>query len=896
MIGPTFKIQDQDRTVRPVGLHIDDDGNGGFTGSAVPRLSWRIEAERPDARQVAYQIETAADPAFTDQLSSSDWTDGSACVGVPWPGEPFSSRERRWLRVRLRTDAGVSCWSVPIWVEAALLRDEDWTALPISPRSNVERYEAGPVPLLRRGFRIDREILQARLYVTALGIQECWINGVRVGDALLEPGWSAYQSRHHYAAYDVTAHLRLGDNVLAVAVGDGWWRGWLTWMGKRAVYGSTTALVAQLEITFRDGTAATIATDGEWRGGSGAARMADMYDGVDIDLAAEPAGWKENGFDDSGWEAVDMLELPQGLGLRPMPPVRIVETLAVEPVATSSGTFMVDTGQNIVGYLHLRLRGRAGASVSVRHAEMLDDEGKLYTAPLRRAKATDRYVLASDDVVEIEPPFTFHGFRHAEITVDEGVEIIAVTACVIASDLRETATFECSDPRLNRLFSNVRWSLRGNFVSLPTDCPQRDERLGWTGDIQVFAETAVTLTDCGSFLTSWLADLAAEQRDDGNVPSTVPNVIGGFEYEYGGVGWGDAAVLVPWAIYQAYGDPTVLRDQFASMCAWVEYGASRTGPDGTWSGDFQLGDWLDPNAPAESPEKATTNGGFIATAYLSHSARTLAKAAAVLGHEQFEARYERLAQTAAAAAWKRWRHHAVTTQTGCAMALMFGIAPLDERADVVRALAELVRRSGGRIGTGFLGTPLVLPALAAGGEIEAAYELLMNERCPGWLYQVARGATTMWERWDAVQEDGSLHAGEMAVAEDASMISFNHYAYGAVAAWLMRGVAGIGPDEGGPGYERIRFAPTPGGNLNHACASLETPRGRATIAWRLRDDEMVVDLTVPPTAIGHFEVPTGFINDGSPAEGTMTLGSGTHSLVLARAAAPMSEAGSGHDL
>ena len=853
-----------------VALRLQRDGHPGFAGSPTPHLSWRLDADRPGVRQSAYQLEVAQDPGFGDIATLAPRVEATSPIAAPWPAAPLRSREVRYVRVRVWTSVGVTAWSAALRVETTLLTPDDWIARPISPLANVGQAQPAAVPLLRRSFTINRPVAQARLYVSALGVHDSWVNGKPVGDAVLEPGWTAYQSKLHYAVHDVTDMLHAGENVLAAAVGDGWWRGWLTWMGRRAVYADTTALLAQLEITFEDGTRLIVASDESWRGATGGLLAADLYDGCDVDLRAEPDGWRLPGFSDAGWEPVSILELPTGLSLRPMAPVRIVNRFEVAAVSRNPGRWMIDTGQNLAGFLRLDVRGPASASITVRHAEMLDGAGDLYTAPLRLAKATDRYTLADPSDVSLQPAFTFHGFQFAEIVADPGVEILAVEACALSSDLARTGRFTCSDARLNTLFDNVRWSQIGNFLALPTDCPQRDERLGWTGDIQVFAETACANAAAASFLGSWLQDLAAEQRADGNVPSTVPNVLAGFEYQYGGAGWGDAATLVPWALYEAYGDAIVLADQFDSMRRWVEYAASRRGADGTWSRDFQLGDWLDPGADPATPEKATTDGNFIATAYLAHSARTVGRAAKVLGHGTLALRYEELGEATARAAWAKWRGHAVTTQAGCAIATAFGIAPPQAVSGVVAALAALVEAGDGRIATGFLGTPLVLPALTTGGAIDAAYRLLLNERCPGWLYQVARGATTMWERWDAVGEDGALHEGAMAISEGASMVSFNHYAYGAVAAWLYRSVAGIAPDPSDPGYGLIRFAPQPGGGLTHARAAIDTPYGTASIAWHLEASDLTIDLEIPPGARGVLEAPAGWSGESG------MLASGTH--------------------
>ena len=477
------------------------------------------------------------------------------------------------------------------------------------------------------------------------------------------------------------------------------------------------------------------------------------------------------------------------------------------------------------------------------------------------------------------PQFTYHGFRFAEIALGEGVTVTRVEACVLATDLPEIGHFQCSDARLNRLYANILWSQRGNFFALPTDCPQRDERLGWTGDIQrVFASTACANFDSRAFLTSWLADLAIDQASDGQVPSVVPNVIQGHPYEFGGIGWADAATLVPWALYEAYGDLSVLARQFGSMRAWVDYGLSRLNADGVWVGDFHLGDWLDPGAPPGKPEEATTDRDFIASTYLRYSAHIVARSARILGDSALSDHYTALSDALAAATWSKWQAKLEHTQASCAIALVFGIVPSDAIPRIGASLARLVTQSEGRIATGFLGTPAVLPALTMVGQHEAAYRVLLNDQAPGWLYQVNNGATTMWERWDAILPDGSINPGTMAVDDAESMISFNHYAYGCVGAWLYRSLAGIAPRMDAPGYAHIDFAPQPGGGLDWAEASIATLLGHASIRWTMAMDTLTAHLVVPAGAKADFHVPAGWATH----DGLGELGSGQHSLTLHR--------------
>jgi len=872
-----------DDSVTVVDLRGPDRSGLVATSSQAPTLSWRLEANRPDVRQVGYELQIAADPAFAERVVTSGYVPTKLPFGAPWPAAPLRSREVRWQRVRVWTDRGQSAWSDPFRVEAGLLEDEDWVARPISPASNVDQTEPAPAALLRRSFQLDKPVTQARLYVTALGVHDTALNGAAVSDALLEPGWTAYRHRLLYAVHDVTALLRVGENVLSAAVGDGWWRGGLTWLERRGAYGKTTALLAQLEIRLADGSELTIATDHSWRGTTGTVRSADLYNGTDTDLRCEPTGWRELGFDDSGWEAVTALPLPVGLEARSAPPVRVVEVRKIEPHALPDGVLRIDAGQNLTGYVRLTVQGPAGATIRVRHAELLGAGGELYTATLRKAKSVDSYTLASGPVT-LATAFTFHGFRYAEIEASAGVEVISAEVLVVASDLPASGEFSCSDARVNQLFSNVRWSQRGNFLSLPTDCPQRDERLGWTGDIQVFAEAACANADAAAFLASWLRDLALEQRENG----CVPNVLGQKGAAWGACGWGDAATVVPWRLYEAYGDLQTLRRQYPSMRGWVDWCASRRDASGCWTGDFQFGDWLDPAAPADKPNQATTSGDYIASAYLSFSAGLVAKTAALLGDGDAAEQYGDLSRQAAAAAWTRWGGEALTTQAGCAVAIELGIVPAVELQATTDALAMLVNRSEGRIATGFLGTPLVLPALCRGGHYEAAYRLLMNPECPGWLHQVLAGATTMWERWDAIRADGSILGDGPAGTPGSDMSSFNHYAYGAVAAWLYRTVAGIAP--GAPGYAEVVFAPVPGGGLTHARAEIATPFGKSAIAWALRDGGgMTAEVTVAPGAQGRFVAPPGNWSvtlDGvrvgvSGERPSLALGSGDWTIELA---------------
>ena len=693
-----------------------------------------------------------------------------------------------------------------------------------------------------------------------------------VGDHVMAPGWTSYDHRLRYQTFDVTELLVEGPNALGAILADGWHRGRLGYHGgRRNIYGDRLALLAQLEIEYADGTSERIITDESWRAATGPIVASDIYDGETYDARLERIGWSAPGYDDCGWASVTPLERDMETLVAPSgPPVRRIELLPPVSIITSpSGRTIVDFGQNLVGRLRLTVQGAAGQAITLRHAEVLE-HGELCTRPLRFAAATDRYILKGEGVETWEPRFTFHGFRYAEIDGWPGERLPdgsfpdgAVRAVVCHSDLERTGWFECSDPLVNRLHENVVWSMRGNFLDIPTDCPQRDERLGWTGDIQVFAPAACFLYDSAGFLQSWLADLAAEQAAaSGMVPLFVPNVMS--MPASPAAAWGDAAVIVPWVVYQRYGDEAILAAQFESMRAWVDRVARAAGPGWLWEKGLQFGDWLDPKAPPDKPGDARTAPYVVATAYFARSAELLGKAAGVLGRSADEVHY----LTLAAEVRDAFAREYVTpggrvvsdATTAYALAHQFALLPGEEQRQAAgRRLAALVRGSGYRISTGFVGTPLVCDALCSVGEYGAAYRLLMQRQCPSWLYPVTMGATTIWERWDSLLPDGSVNPGEMT--------SFNHYALGAVADWLHRTVAGLAPSA--PGYRRIEIRPVPGGSLTWARARHRTPYGAAECSWRIEAGRMTVEAEIPANTTAIVYLPG---RDGGPLE----VGSGRY--------------------
>ncbi|HYJ75437.1 MAG TPA: family 78 glycoside hydrolase catalytic domain [Kineosporiaceae bacterium] len=737
----------------------------------------------------------------------------------------------------------------------------NWSARMIAP----DEDHAG-APLLRREFRPAAghgEVAEARLRVTARGVFTAWINGVPVSDDVLSPGWTSYEWRLRYRDHDVTGLVRgAGDRlVLGLLLGNGWFRGRLGWGGGRAYYGAELGALAQLEIVFSDGHRQVLGTDETWRAGPSDVVENDLYDGQTIDARLRDDGWLRPGFAADGWSGVHVAPDFDPSTLTPYvgpPVVRHEEIRPVRIWTSPSGRTLVDFGQNLVGRLRFTVRGERDSTITIRHAEVLEG-GELGVRPLRSAKATDRFVLSGDEDF-FEPTLTFHGFRYAEVDGWPGeLTTDALAAVVVHSDLRRTGEFACSDELLNQLHRNVVWGLRGNVVDVPTDCPQRDERLGWTGDLAVFAPTAAFLYDVEDFLRDWLADLAAEHRAaDGRVPFVVPDVLkyipqppGRHAPESTAI-WGDAAVWVPWALWEAYGDLGVLTDAYDSMTAHVRRVESLLSPTGLWDTGFQFGDWLDPTAPPDRPGDAKADKGVVATACLYRSAGIVARAAELLGHDQDAEHLRALAERTRAA----FTEHYVCAdgrvrsdaQTVYALAIVFGLPDEAVRQQAGDRLAELVSGSGHRISTGFAGTPFVTDALAATGHLDDAYRMLLQQECPSWLYSVTMGATTVWERWDSMLPDGSINPGEMT--------SFNHYALGGVADWMHRVIGGIAPAE--PGYRTVRVAPRPGGGLTWARTALETRHGRIAVEWHLGGEgRLDVEVTVPDGVTAEVDLPDG---------------------------------------
>jgi alpha-L-rhamnosidase len=796
-----------------------------------PRLSWRLEASGGETNvvQSAYEVEVGHNDEVTWRTGHVEGRDQS----VTYAGPHLPSRAKRWWRIRADTSAGNTEWSDRATFEVGMMDPGDWRAAMII--AGVET----PVVRFTKRFAASEGV--ARLYATAYGAFVVRLNGSDVGDEVLAPGWTSYNRRLAVRTFDVTDLIRAGENELEALVAPAWFSGRFGLNEpKEGFWGRDVGLFMQVEVDRH----VVVATDTSWQASATAYLEAQIYDGETYDA-------RRDGASTSGAPVTTIDVRTATFVAPPVPAVRRTEVVRpVERRMIADGVEQFDFGQNVVGFLRLRIRGaQAVDHIVMRHAEVLGPDGRLFTEPLRSAKASDTYIARGDALEAYEPRFTFHGFRYAEIETcgaDIGVE-----AVVIHSDLERIGTFECSDPLVNQLYANVVWGWRGNSVSVPTDCPQRDERLGWTGDAQVFSPTASFLYDCETFWENWLADLAVDQREDGCVPPVIPDM--NFRLGDGAAGWGDAATVVPMTTYEAYGDTSILETQIDSMVKWNDYVYSRLDDNLRWRQDFQFGDWLDPDAPTAEPWKAKARSDLVATAYAVRSSDLVARALEILGRDA--STYRDRASSIRAAWYEHFGDSACTTQTACALALEFDLVPLTERERYGDALVRLVRDAGNHLATGFLGTPLLLPALTHTGHLDVAYDVLLQRTCPSWLYQVVAGGTTIWERWDALREDGSVPTDALGGASQ-GMVSFNHYAYGAVAEWLHRTVAGLSFDRDEPGYRHIIVQPRPGGGITEASASLDTRYGRAGVAWCLvENDQIHVSVEVPPNTSATVHLP-----------------------------------------
>lgn len=743
-----------------------------------------------------------------------------------------------------------------------------------------------PASYFRTTFNLEQAPKSAVLHATALGLYDAEINGSPLGDQVLAPGWTNYRKRVYYQTHDVTPLLSAGENILGFILGDGWYSGHIA-EKDRQIYGDRPQLLAQIKITAEDGTLILIGSGTEWQTTTGPILENDLIMGETHDARRELGAWSSPGYDDTTW--VGALSAPDpGIVVEPSPGPPISRHELLPGILLNSfflswekKRLLYDFSQNLTGRIRITIRGKRGTHLSIRHAEILDPEGNLYTENLRSARATDYYTLRGEDSETWEPRFTFHGFRYSEISwygTPEDISVERIEAVVLHSDTPPIGEFSCSNPLLNQLEHNILWGQKGNFLDVPTDCPQRDERLGWTGDAQVFIRTAAFHMDVRGFFHKWLKDMRDAQYPDGSVPGIVPDTSSLVLSGDGGSGWADAALICPWTIYRCYGDLGILADHYGCMAGYMDYlaknkvlGFIRSHPDlDEWGG---FGDWLALDGSGRT--EGGTAKDLIGTAFYANNADIMARTSELLGKTSEAADYRRLHADIKAAFQNRFVTSAGLiaggTQTAHVLALHFDLVPEAVRATTARELVRKIVSNGLRLGTGFLGTPYLLHVLEATGNLETAYQLLEQESFPSWLFPVKNGATTIWERWDGWTPEKGF--------QTKAMNSFNHYAYGAVGDWMVSTAAGLELDPIVPGYKKILFKPRPGGSLTRADASLLTPQGKAAIAWKLAEGALLIDFTVPEGSSARLSPPSGWKADTTiPAD----FGPGTHQVKLSK--------------
>jgi alpha-L-rhamnosidase len=823
----------------------------------APRLSWQLKADRREVRQTAYEIRVASSGTDVQKGRDLQWSSGripsDASVHVQYAGKKLLPGNRYYWQVRIWDEKGKRTdWSPVAFWQCGLIDYTNWKAKWIEA-GFAEDTVNRPSPMFRREFNLEKKISSATLFITAHGLYEAFINGQKAGDAFLTPGFTSYNKRLQYQVYDVSALIKPGKNVIGAILGSGWYRGYLAWSGHHNSYGSRLALLAQLEIRYSDGSKETILTDENWKSSVSAILSSEIYNGETIDARKIQRGWMLSGFNDGSWPGVEVKDYPfNHLIATDNELIKKHETFRpLRIFKTPQGDQVIDFGQNLVGWVMVKARGKSGDRIRLSHAEVLDKAGNFYTENLRAAKQQNNYILSGDGEEQFEPHFTFQGFRYIKIEGYPGeIKPEDFTAVALYSDMPQTGTFSTSNPLINQLQHNIQWGQKGNFLDVPTDCPQRDERLGWTGDAQVFSRTASFNMGVNNFFDKWLKDVAADQNPDGGVPYVVPNVLG--PNAASSAGWADVSTIIPWNMYLAYGDTLVLKNQYASMKAWVNYMKDHSKND-LWNTGFHFGDWLFYRPEDDNDGRsAITDKYLIAQCFYAHSTQLLINAAGVLGMKDDEAFYTKLLEKIKTAYLREY----VTpsgrlvsgTQTAYVLALQFDMLPESLRAQAVERLVENIRYYSNHLTTGFLGTPYLCAMLTRFGRADVAYQLLLQETYPSWLYPVKMGATTIWERWDGEKPDSTF--------QTPGMNSFNHYAYGAIGDFMYRDIAGIDTYEDFPGYKKIRIKPHPGGNLSFVNASLKTYYGLISANWKINGNEFTLDVNIPPNTSAQIYLPT----------------------------------------
>ncbi|SLN26555.1 alpha-L-rhamnosidase [Roseisalinus antarcticus] len=890
--------------MRPVDLRCEYLRAPRGLTTARPRLSWALEGDGSAQEQTAYRIcagtvrsEVAAGRG---DLWDSGWVASDDQLWIRWGGAPLRSDMAVFWSVRVRDGAGTaSGWAEPAEVRTGLLHPEDWSArwiaryfvLPAGREAPADDtydnpWQARPADYLRRGWTLPADVVRASAHVSALGLYEFYLNGVRVGDEVMAPGWTDYHQRVLYQSFDVTGLLRRGPNVAGAILGEGWYSGRVGHNQRRAGnhYGGRPAFLCQLQIDLADGTSRRIVTDDRWRTAQGPIRYSDFLMGEHYDATLEREGWARPGHDDTGWQPVEVFDpdpAPPRLTASQSPPAREAHRLDATCLGQKGTEWIFDFGQNIAGYVEMRITGATrGARFTLRHAEVLDGSGALYTDNLRFAVATDHYTACGAPTETFKQRFTFHGFRYAGLTVPEGItpDDLQLVAVAIQSDLPDTGRIETGNALVDQLASNIEWSQRGNFLSVPTDCPQRDERYGWSADAQVFWRTAGFFMDTSGFYAKWLDDILDAQLEDGAFTDVAPSrPLNPYRLtgQPGAPGWGDGPVIMCWQHWLRYGDRDLLARASPALERWAAYIA--VGNEDHLRVNRvhnNYGDWLNVGPPTDRTQVATT--------YWAHVADLMARIAGVLGHDEAARAHEDTAGRVRAAFNAAWvggdGRIAGDTQTAYLLALEFDLLPEAHRPRARDHLIRTLDAAGGHLQTGFLGVRHLCRVLADTGDADRAHDLLLRETYPGWGFSIRQGATTIWERWDGWTPDRGF--------QSANMNSFNHYAYGSVGEWLYARLAGIDWDPEAPGFRRVLLRPLFDARIGRVDAQYDAPTGRIRSDWQMSGRRVRWRVALPPNVTGRVELAAtarathvdGFATDGPGAARRLALAPGRHDI------------------
>lgn len=854
-----FSCDTENEKIKPFDLTVNEGFSNpiGFYNNN-PSFSWKLPTQVQS--QFAYSIVVASS---TDLLPDNAdlWQSGKIetdqSIFVKYQGKELNSRQKVFWQVKFWDNEGnESKWSDVAFFELGLLKNNDWEAKWISlPDQRAEEVPAIKrkvynIQYLRRDIELKQNIEKARLYITAKGLFQAHINGKQVGNDALTPGWTSYNKRIETLTYDVGTLLNQGKNAIGIELAEGWHSGRLIF---RKYAELPPQVLAQLEVTYKDGSSETFSTDNSWKGSvNGPTQYSSIYDGESYDAKLEMPGWDKPGFDDIGWEPVVEELISAEVELSPKRHSTVATKISLptqkisEPV---KGNVVFDLGQNMAGVAKINIPVKTGQKVKIRFAEMLQPDGEIYTKNYRSAVSTDFYMPAKDGMVEWQPEFTFHGFRYVELSgFDETAtpDKSWITGLVRYSDFDMTGTFESSHTKLNQLQSNIEWGLRGNFIDIPTDCPQRDERAGWTGDAQVFAPTSLFIADVHAFWSSWLQTLREDQREDGSVPIVVPDING----KRVSSGWGDVATVIPWEIYMRTGDRKILADSYASMMEWIKY--YRSVSENHIPQMFTFGDWLQPFSEHPQDErKGETDEKLINTAYYARSVDLTLQTAEVL---------DRTKDVKELRVWleeikKAFQHNFFNvdgsvskgkpTQTAYLLAIGFDLLSPEMEKKAIPHLLKEIEKADNHLRTGFLGTPLLAPVLEKIGRPDLMFAMLFKETYPSWFYSINQGATTMWERWNSYTHKDGFNPG--------GMNSFNHYAYGAIGQFMYERIAGIKPLK--PGYKEILIAPIVGEPLTSAKATYNSPFGEIGSEWKIENANFILNTTIPPNTKAKVVIP-----------------------------------------